>query len=643
MLAPFAIDEVEIMTCRGSHGSQALRSLNFGAKSVHKSLANQQGHLSKDVVCAMKPSFREPLEQGVPFDVIPWELAVAVPKLMEMMARVGNSGNDAFQEQTTLQICARIHKLACARIHKLGSIDWKVVAVQAAIGNGGNAFEGKALQLTDFVQVWSGGKDGAVLRDLELYEKSLTVKRKLHPGDLSCIAALGPMHDCARYIPALVKSMLNSPTMDQTEHCNLFSTADFSSLSKGGKNRQRAVEAHQLMQQASTFLQAYGRLDMAQQNVLVSKLEVRCCMFLHSKKASNRKDFSSLQEIAQSFWEEALLQDSKLPRWVILDEKKAAAPAEKATHGSLREINFDGTIANSELEARNFVAGKVVKNEFGEEFKIRLLHPNLKTVVLRKLDEDADVDDAEEEEDEAQEEDPALDVEIDRSTFLSKWQVVVVPAKEFLTIFPDPATNSEMISGVVRGSVMQSLLTEFGKTSEHQLTLMVQPRLAVFSKKKFNVGQLKLVPMTHAVFVLPSVKPAPTGTICIGSVFDFKVYLKSSLQLKANASFRFGSQPQFVVKYWAVHRTVDARKINCEQKMHPISIKVGKDTAELSIPFLTNCKVIEDESELVFLKADDDEPMEPPPKRQKPEAKTKPKAKPKAKVAAKAKAKGKGK
>ena len=136
------------------------------------------------------------------------------------------------------------------------------------------------------------------------------------------------------------------------------------------------------MQQASTFLQAYGRLDMAHQNVLVSKLEVRCCMFLHGKKASNRKDFSSLQEIAQSFWEEALLQDTKLPRWVILDEKKAAAPAEKATNGSLREISFDGTIANSELEARNFVAGKVVKNEFGEEFKIRLLHPNLKTVVL---------------------------------------------------------------------------------------------------------------------------------------------------------------------------------------------------------------------------------------------------------------------
>ena len=86
---------------------------------------------------------------------------------------------------------------------------------------------------------------------------------------------------------------------------------------------------------------------------------------------------------------------------------------------------------------------------------------------------------------------------------------------------------------------------------------------------------------------------------------------------------------------------MDARKIDCEQKLHPISIEVGKDTAELSIPFLTNCKVIEDESELVFLKADDDEPMEPPPKRQKPEAKSKPKAEPKAKVAAKAKAKAK--
>lgn len=197
LLSPFKLDEIEIVSVRGSHGAQALRSLKCGSRSPYKEIA-PDGYLNAAAIIAVKQSFKAPLEEGVPFDVIPYELAEAVPKLMEVLARVGNSGNDVYQEQTSLQLCSRIWKLALKQQEAHGQVDWKAVALRACIGNGGSAAKARATQLADFVAVWSGGKNGTVLRDLELYERSLALKRKLSSSDLSAIAALGEMHDCPR-------------------------------------------------------------------------------------------------------------------------------------------------------------------------------------------------------------------------------------------------------------------------------------------------------------------------------------------------------------------------------------------------------------------------------------------------------------
>ena len=449
--------------------------------------------------------------------------------------------------------------------------------------------------------------------------------------------------------------MLNSPTKDHTDHCDLFSAADFSSLGQTGKNRAMACEAHTLMTQATTFLQAYARLTEDVQKTLVSTLEVRCVMFVHQKKATSRKEFQSMKEIADAFYQEALKLDDRLPKWSVLeafpaDHAKSNQTDNSSPAGLLREINFDGTISNSELVARQFVLGQRVQNDEGQYYKIKLLPPDLKTVILSKVDagDDEPDEDEEEEEEEDLEMDPEFDIEIDRSALMSKWKAVSVAAKVFLTSFADPSSSVEVIGGIVRGQVMQALLAEFNKSSEKHISLLTSPRLAAFSQKKFNAGQMRLVPLTHAIAVLPSAKPAPPGAIEVGSVMDCKVYLKGSLQLKdstpVHARASTTQQQQFVVKHWAVQRTVDSRKINCELSMHPITVKFGKETAELNIPFLTNSKSIGDKCELCVLKGTPDKAelasdAGPAPKKHKPE----PKAKAAAQGASKGNPKGKGK
>ena len=112
LLAPCVSHQLKVVTVRGSHGSHALRLCKFGGKAIHKSYANDEGMVSLHKILQSKPSFKEPIDKGVPIDVFPGGLALACPKLMATLALIGYSSNDVFRLPTTLQLCARIHDLA---------------------------------------------------------------------------------------------------------------------------------------------------------------------------------------------------------------------------------------------------------------------------------------------------------------------------------------------------------------------------------------------------------------------------------------------------------------------------------------------------------------------------------------------------
>ena len=78
-LAPVRADDLEIATARGPHGTCAIRCGKLGAKRTHASLAGNDGISSKEKICELAPSMRVPIEQGVEYEIIPGELALAVP------------------------------------------------------------------------------------------------------------------------------------------------------------------------------------------------------------------------------------------------------------------------------------------------------------------------------------------------------------------------------------------------------------------------------------------------------------------------------------------------------------------------------------------------------------------------------------
>ena len=232
--------------------------MQFGAKGIHPEIC-ADGFVSKSKICDKQPSLEQPLNKGCPYDVIKAELVIECPRLMEILSRTGNAGHSVFRVQTALQHCNRIHQLAVNRQIANQKMDWDAIAKQACIGMGDDFVE-EAKKLTEFVRVWSGGEDCFILKNLELYERTLKVKRKLYPHDLLALAKIDFI-DGQKYIPAMVKALLNAPTTDSTGHAILFSPSDWSSLQPNGKARPFAKESQAMMESAQSFLTAYGKFE----------------------------------------------------------------------------------------------------------------------------------------------------------------------------------------------------------------------------------------------------------------------------------------------------------------------------------------------------------------------------------------------
>ena len=199
LLTPYD-DQIEVVTGRGSHSCSALRLVKFGAKSIYDEIAGPDGRISRAKFLALQPSWQPLLDKGVKVKVLPAELEMAVPGLLACLSRIGNASHDVFRVPTSIQFCSRIHALHNVA-SKHGKVDWQKIAKQAVCGNGGASQLANAEMLCDFVRAWSGGADASLLREVEKFERSITVKRKVFASDLQALSTVDLLH-APKYVAA---------------------------------------------------------------------------------------------------------------------------------------------------------------------------------------------------------------------------------------------------------------------------------------------------------------------------------------------------------------------------------------------------------------------------------------------------------
>jgi hypothetical protein len=92
LLAAVKPDELEACTGRGSHTTASVRCMLHGVPGIHEELC-MDGNISLAKILETRPSMNEPIRKGLPVTRIKWEICAAVPQLMEMLSRSGNTSH----------------------------------------------------------------------------------------------------------------------------------------------------------------------------------------------------------------------------------------------------------------------------------------------------------------------------------------------------------------------------------------------------------------------------------------------------------------------------------------------------------------------------------------------------------------------
>ena len=384
LLAAVNPDDLEVLTGRGSHTTAMVRLYKLGARGIHPELCID-GKISQAKIFEHQPSMGEPVRKGIRYLVIRWQLVLAAPALMLVLSRTGNANHGIHRVTTVLQSCKRVHDLYCSQVRAGQPTDWEKIIKVASYGMPPE-YAQDAIMFCDFVQKWSGGAEGKILSELEAYERVLQVKRKIAASDLKALASVD-LIDAPRYVPTLVKALLNAPqSMVNDGVAHVFSPQDFHSLSPSGKNRHHAVDAHSMMNSASTFARAYSRLSEPEIVKLTSELEIRAVMHVHGKKTDTRASYPSLLHIAKHFYDDLKSKDPRVPAWPLLAALDCDARKGPSSSGAVREVSLSGDISESALSDRGFKVGEAVVSKSGEEYIIVAVGDVVKLKDVREND-----------------------------------------------------------------------------------------------------------------------------------------------------------------------------------------------------------------------------------------------------------------
>ena len=315
---------------------------------------------------------------------------------------------------------------------------------------------------------------------------------------------------------AFVKAMLTSPSCDANGYSNTFGNSDFTSLN--GLNRGPATEAAKLMKEAENFLAAYGhRIGSTCIDKLLSTLEVRLVMLTHKKTCSHRASFSSLQQVAATFYADAKDKDGLLPKWNMVTEEIAKAPKSKIA--VLRET---GDIVNQSILAeKGFELGtSLVHVESGNIFKLTAFNADEITVTL-KLEEKVENGKVK------------TPLTVSRTELLigQAWHVSNATRIQWHeSKLSSPTDYFDLKASILTGLIKQAMAVEFNKSS-HDLDCKMSTSsndVKVHANKHFKTGALKLVGLTNNIHVCAADKVMLAAMKPIGSGKDWKAYARSS-------------------------------------------------------------------------------------------------------------------
>eukprot|EP00959_Pyramimonas_sp_CCMP1952_P161035 3367531-Pyramimonas_sp.AAC.1 len=222
---------MKILAVSCAHTLMGLRCARRGVKGFDEELIDDVGHISKDKVYSLCPSYAKPVAEGLRWLVIRSQVDKAVEGFANFVQESSNLGHGAERLQSKVQTLLQIHDMIIRNKKRFN--DPKVDQIVREIEKTKPWLKGHVGPMTDFVRLYSGGDVPVYITQICAYAKQLGDARK----DLSAqtFAALGAVSfvQGPEWMAACVKASLAAPDA----HCRdglarLLTTTDVQNTTK---------------------------------------------------------------------------------------------------------------------------------------------------------------------------------------------------------------------------------------------------------------------------------------------------------------------------------------------------------------------------------------------------------------------------
>ena len=234
-------DKIRYGSIAGSHRNMFLRCLLASAESGEEAMC-EDGRLCLAKVERTDPTFANAARQGLTWKVLSHKIQVEYPEVLPIIMRARNAGNSAARAEHEVQVLVRLHAMAVQAQSTGKAPDWP--AIRRCVARGKPRCKDYLEELSLFVALYSGGVDGAFLKDLASFHAQFVDSAKsIVFGEFWKALAEWDVQAPLLKI-ALLKMQYMSSKVNKYKEPTLVVGSD---LTKMGKKKDELVDANKLL------------------------------------------------------------------------------------------------------------------------------------------------------------------------------------------------------------------------------------------------------------------------------------------------------------------------------------------------------------------------------------------------------------
>ena len=353
-LAPVERENAEIMVCGCTHNTAGLKAINAQAKCTIPRIS-EHGCYSAAKIIGRCPSYKQPLENGLRYFVVEYEVERRWPDFIELTIEACNIGSALSKQDNVLMVASKIHARVLQAEAAGEKADYK--DIQAKILRTKPALGHALPQIADYVEHWCGGvKNPRFL--IQVQEFAQTLERPLYDQLVAILEGITKINmgvgKGGRYRCGMMKLVLAKENPFRSSYLSALNLPKGSALAP-------ALKAEELMMQ---FEQSIAKLTSSSHDfaAAVGAADIDVLSFVHKFS----RQFETMNAIFVHHFDLVVKNRTKKPTNPFKGAEVVAAPTKAKAFHSVQELGPLGLSGLALLD----IMHKAMHMEVGTEIEL---------------------------------------------------------------------------------------------------------------------------------------------------------------------------------------------------------------------------------------------------------------------------------